>query len=51
MLRIMELRTYARAKELVERTDKLDDLPNDAMIDLVQEIQFDIAREAKDAHS
>ena len=46
VLRIMDDRAYARAKHTIETT-KMDDLPDDPMIGLVQEIQFDIARERK----
>lgn len=46
-LGIIECRNYARAKRLVEQSQSLDDLPDDPMIALVQEIQFDIAREAR----
>ena len=46
---IIEDRAYARALDLVKRTEKSDDLPDDPMVDLVLEIQFDIAREAMDA--
>ncbi len=44
-LRIIEARAYARAKDTIENTKKLDDLPDDPMIAMVQEIQFDIANE------
>lgn len=46
-LRIIEQRQYARAKEIVEQSKSLDDLPDSPMIQLVQEIQFDIAKEAR----
>lgn len=44
-LRILEYRAYARAKHLVEQSRSFEDLPDDPMVALVQEIQFDIARE------
>jgi len=31
-LEIIELRAYARAKELIDTTEKQDDLPNNPMI-------------------
>ncbi len=48
-LLIMEDRAYARAKQLVDQTEKVEDLPDDPMVDLVQEIEFDIAREKIEA--
>ncbi len=45
----MEDRAYARALDLVKRTEKADDLPDDPMVDMVLEIQFDVAREAAEA--
>lgn len=47
-LAIIEQRAYARAKDIVERTEHLDDLPDDPMVKLVQEIQWDLAREARE---
>lgn len=49
-LTIMDDRAYVRAKEQVDRADaegKAGELPDDPMIALVVDIQFDIAREAK----
>lgn len=47
-LRIMELRSYAGAKELVERPGmKLDDLPNSPMVNLVREIETEIVMEQR----
>ena len=48
-LLIMESRAYAKAKQIVEQTEKAEDLPDDPMVDLVQEIQFALAREAIEA--
>ncbi len=45
----MEARAYTRAKDLVAKTEKMEDLPDDPMIDLVQEIEFEIAREKIEA--
>lgn len=43
-LRIMEDRAYHRAKLAVSKCKNLDDLPDDPMVALVLEIEFDIAR-------
>lgn len=47
----MEARGYAAAKALVDRAEKqdvkLDDLPDDPLINLVYDIEFDIAKEAR----
>ncbi len=48
-LMIIEDRAYARALDLVKRTEKQSDLPDDPMVDMVLEIQFDVAREALEA--
>ena len=48
-LRIIEQRAYARAKDIVDHTEKASDLPNNAMVEMVQDIEFDIAQEARDA--
>ena len=45
-LRIIDCRAYARAKDAVKRAEKADDLPDDPMIDIVQDIEFALAREA-----
>ena len=47
-LRIIEERAYARAKQLIAQAKTMDDLPDDPMIDLVQEIEFEIAKEVKE---
>lgn len=46
-VKIIQLRSYAAAKQIVENSKTLNDLPDDPMIDLVQEIQFDVANEMR----
>lgn len=43
-MRIMELRAYARANDLVERAQKNEDLPKDPMIDLVFAVREELAK-------
>jgi hypothetical protein len=46
-LEIIELRAYARAKELIDTTDKQDKLPNNPMIDRVFEITDYLGKQEK----
>ena len=44
---IMELRSYARAKELVDNAKREDDLPQSPWCDLVLDIQAQIIKEKR----
>ena len=44
---IMELRAYAKMKDVVDRAEKQTDLPDHPMIDMVSEIYGDIAQEIR----
>ena len=44
---IMELRSYARAKELVDNAKKEEDLPDSPWVDIVFEIETAIIREKR----
>jgi hypothetical protein len=45
---ILEYRSFAHAKAAVDRAQSKADIPQTPMCDLVQEIEFDIAREELD---
>ena len=44
VMRIITMRAFARAKEMYEGAKSAKDLPDNPMIDLVQEIEFDIVK-------
>jgi len=46
-LRIIEARHYVRAKRLIDDAKSQDDVPDHPMINMVWEIQHDIAREIR----
>ena len=51
VLDILELRGYARAKELLENCEDEGDLPNSPSIDLVWMVQHELMRQKKEGRS
>jgi len=43
-LEIMELRAYARAKEVLDNAKSKNDVPSSPMVDMVMEIQAELAK-------
>lgn len=48
-LRVIEARSYSRAKHIIDRAEKDSDIPDDPMIDTVWEIQREIVRDLREA--
>ena len=48
VLDIIELRAYARAKDTLKHAKRPEDIPNDPMIDIVFEVETEIARGRKE---
>ncbi len=48
---IMELRSYARAKEILDNAKKEEDIPNSPAIDQVWMVQEELARRQKEVSS
>lgn len=45
---ILALRSYVRAKELVDNTKRKTDLPKSHMVDMVFEVAAELMREARE---
>lgn len=45
VMRIIEMRAFARAKEAYDRVEEEADMPTGKMVQLVKEIDFAVARE------
>ena len=45
---VMELRAYARAKQLIDTTDDESKLPENEMLDWVRRVEYELLKQRRD---